>query len=138
MDDRSEEGPNDRGPYMDLSRRERQIMDAVYRRGSAAVSDVRGDIPDPPSYSAVRAMIGKLEEKGHLRHEQEGPRYVYFPCRPREEARESVLKRVLRTFFEGSPTKAVAAVLDLSVEDLSERDLDELQRLIDDAKTRGR
>jgi predicted transcriptional regulator len=95
-------------------------------------------MPDPPSYSAVRAMIGKLEEKGHLRHEQDGPRYVYFPSHSREEARETALKRVLRTFFEGSPTKAVAAVLDLSVGDLSDGDLDELQRLIDDAKTRGR
>lgn len=113
-------------------------MDAVYRRGSAAVSDVLADIPDPPSYSAVRAMMGKLEEKGHLRHEQDGPRYVYFPCHPREEARETALKRVLRTFFEGSPTRAVAAVLDLSVEDLSEGDLDELQELIDDARRKGR
>lgn len=130
---------DDRSVYLDLSRRERQIMDAVYRRGGrAAVSDVLDDMPDPPSYSAVRAMMGKLEEKGHLRHEQDGPRYVYFPSHPRDEARETALKRVLRTFFEGSPTKAVAAVLDLSVGDLSEGDLDELQRLIDDAKTRGR
>jgi predicted transcriptional regulator len=129
---------DDRSLYTDLSRRERQIMDAVYRRGRAAVSDVLGDMPDPPGYSAVRAMMGKLEEKGHLRHEQEGPRYVYFPSRPREEARATALRRVLRTFFDGSPTKAVAAMLDLSVEDLNEGDLDELQRLIDDAKTRGR
>lgn len=129
---------DDRSLYTDLSRRERQIMDAVYRRGRAAVSDVLGDMPDPPGYSAVRAMMGKLEEKGHLRHEQDGPRYVYFPSRPREEARATALRRVLRTFFDGSPTKAVAAMLDLSVEDLNERDLDELQRLIDDAKTRGR
>lgn len=130
---------DDRSLYLDLSRRERQIMDAIYRRGGrAAVSDVLEDMPDPPSYSAVRAMMGKLEDKGHLRHEQDGPRYVYSPSHPREEARETALKRVLRTFFEGSPTKAVAAVLDLSVEDLSEGDLDELQRLIDDAKARGR
>jgi predicted transcriptional regulator len=129
---------DDRSLYTDLSRRERQIMDAVYRRGRAAVSDVLGDMPDPPGYSAVRAMMGKLEEKGHLLHEQEGPRYVYFPSRPREEARATALRRVLRTFFDGSPTKAVAAMLDLSVEDLNEGDLDELQRLIDDAKTRGR
>ena len=130
---------DERSPYMDLSRRERQIMDAIYRKGGrAAVSDVLEEIPDPPSYSAVRAMMGKLEDKGHLRHEQDGPRYVYFPSHPREEARETALKRVLRTFFEGSPTQAVAAVLDLSVEELSESDLDELQRLIDDAKARGR
>jgi predicted transcriptional regulator len=129
---------HDRSLYTDLSRRERQIMDAVYRRGRAAVSDVLDDMPDPPGYSAVRAMMRKLEEKGHLRHEQDGPRYVYFASRPREEARETALKRVLRTFFDGSPTKAVAAVLDLSVEDLSDGDLNELQRLIDDAKTRGR
>ena len=128
----------ERTPYMDLSRRERQIMDAVYRRGSCTVSDVLAEIPDPPSYSAVRAIIGKLEEKGHLRHEQDGPRYVYFPSRPREEARETALRRVLRTFFDGSPTKAVAAVLDMSVERLSKAELDELQRLIDDAKAKGR
>ena len=83
-------------PYLDLSRRERQIMDALYRRGRASVSEVLEDIPDPPSYSAVRAIIGKLEEKGHLGHEQDGPRYVYFALHPREQATETALRRLLR------------------------------------------
>jgi predicted transcriptional regulator len=126
------------GPYVDLSRRERQIMDSVYRRGRVTVAEVLEDLPDPPSYSAVRAMIGKLEEKGHLSHEQDGPRYVYHAAHPPEEARESALRRVLRTFFDGSPAKAVAAVLDLSGDELSDRDLEELESLIEQAKGRGR
>jgi predicted transcriptional regulator len=126
------------GLYVDLSRRERQIMDSVYRRGRATVAEILVDLPDPPSYSAVRAMVGKLEEKGHLRHEADGPRYVYSASHPREAARETALRRLLRTFFDGSPTRAVAAVLDLSGDDLSEADLDELETLIDEAKRRGR
>lgn len=128
----------DDGLYVELSRRERQIMDAVYRRGRATVADVLDDLPDPPSYSAVRAMMGKLEEKGHLHHEQEGPRYVYFAAHPREAAREGALRRVLRTFFDGSPAKAVAAVLDLSDEELSDEELEQLERLIERARRRGR
>jgi len=127
-----------RSPYLDLSRRERQIMDAVYRLGRAGVSEVRGEIPDPPSYSAVRAMMGKLEDKGHLRHVQDGARYVYLATQPRGEARETALRRLVRTFFDGSPSKAVAAVLDLSDEALSEAELDELAQLIDEARRRGR
>ena len=125
-------------PYQDLSRRERQIMDAVYRRGRASVAEVRADIPDPPSYSAVRALMATLEEKGHLAHDQEGPRYVYFPVRPPEEAREGALRRVLRTFFDGSPSRAVAAMLDLERERLDEAELAELADLIEDARRRGR
>lgn len=127
-----------RRSYVDLSRRERQIMDSIYRRGRAAVSDVLDDIPDPPSYSAVRAMMGKLEEKGQLGHERDGARYVYFPARPLEEATETVLRRMLRTFFDGSPSKAVAAVLDVSEGALSTAELDELAELIEDARARGR
>ena len=113
-------------------------MDAVYRRQRATVGEVLADLPDPPSYSAVRATMAKLEDKGHLRHQQDGARYVYFPSHPREQARDTALRRVLRTFFDGSPTKAVAAVLDLPDQQLSEADIDELQRLIDEAKARGR
>ena len=127
-----------RRSYVDLSRRERQIMDAIYRRGRASVSEVLDDIPDPPSYSAVRAMMGKLEEKGELAHERDGARYVYFPVRPLEETTETVLRRMMRTFFDGSPSKAVAAVLDLSDGKLSEAELDELAELIEDARARGR
>lgn len=127
-----------RSLYLDLGRRERQIMDAVYRLGRASVSDVLEQMPDPPSYSSVRAMLGKLEEKGHLGHDQDGPRYVYFALHPPEEARRSALRRMLGTFFDGSPSKAVAAVLDLSDEELSEEELDELADLIENARRRGR
>jgi len=121
-------------PHLDLSRRERQIMDVIYRLGRAAVSDVLERLPDPPSYSAVRAMLRILEEKGHLRHEQEGPRYLYLPTVPREAAKESALKHVLRTFFGGSTTAAVAALLDLSDTRLSEAEADRLSQLIENAR----
>ena len=127
-----------KSPYLDLGRRERQIMDAIYRLGRASVSDVIEQIKDPPSYSTVRAMMGKLEEKGHLTHEQDGPRYVYFPVHAREEATRSALRRMLRTFFDGSPTKAVAAVLDVSGRELTREELNELAELIEDARRRGR
>ena len=125
-------------PHVALSRRERQIMDALYRRGRASVSEVIEELPDPPGYSAVRAMLGKLEDKGHLAHEQDGPRYVYFPTRPREEATQTALRRMMRTFFDGSPSRAVAAVLDLSEEELSQEELAELAERIEDARRRGR
>ena len=95
-----------------LSRRERQIMDSIYRRGRATAAEVLEDLPDPPSYSAVRALLRLLEEKGHVRHEQDGPRYVFLPTVTRDRARKSALKHVVRTFFDGSPTDAVAALLD--------------------------
>src|SRR5258706_14284062 len=95
-----------------LSRRERESMDSIYRRGRATVAEVLEDIPDPPSYSAVRAMLRLLEEKGHVRHEQDGPRYVFLPTVTRDRARKSALKHVVRTFFDGSATDAVAALLE--------------------------
>lgn len=131
-------GPMQDRPYTDLSRRERQIMDILYRLGSAAVAEVQAELPDPPSYSAVRAMLGKLEDKGHLKHTQDGARYVYHPSHPREEARQSAVRRLLRTFFDGSPTRAVAAVLDLSDEAMDEAELDRLAEMIDEARARGR
>lgn len=121
--------------HLDLSRRERQIMDVVYRLGRASVSDVLERLPDPPSYSAVRAMLRILEEKGHLRHEQDGPRYLYLATVPRETAKESALKHLLRTFFGGSTTAAVAALLDQ--DNLSETELDRLSHLIENARERG-
>jgi len=121
-----------------LSRRERQIMEVVYRGGKAAATDVLERIPDPPSYSAVRAMLRILEQKGHLRHVVEGNRYVYRPIVPADRARRSALKSVLQTFFEGSPEKAVAALLDMSRAELSDEDLDRLSRLIDQAREEGR
>lgn len=126
-----------RSKYMDLSRRERQIMDAIYQRGRASVSDVLEEIPDPPSYSSVRAIMGKLEEKGQLDHEQDGARYIYFATRPPGEARETALRRLMKTFFDGSPSKAVAAVLDVT-EELSAQELDDLEALIREAREGGR
>src|SRR3954465_14900574 len=94
-----------------LSRRERQIMDVIYRRGRATAAEVLEDMPDPPGYSAVRAMLRLLEEKGHVRHEQDGPRYVYMPTVNRDRARKSAMKHLVRTFFDGSTEDAVAALL---------------------------
>lgn len=122
----------------ELSRRERQIMDVVYGRGEATAAQVQEGIPDAPGYSAVRAMLRVLEEKGHLDHRQDGPRYVYFPTTPRDEARESALRRVLRTFFDGSAEKAVAALLELSADDLTAGELERLERMIEKARREGR
>lgn len=120
-----------------LSRRERQIMDVIYRRGRVTAADVLGDIPDPPSYSAVRAMLRLLEEKGHVRHEQDGPRYVYLPTINREKARRSALRHLVRTFFDGSTGDAVAALLQ-SDDGMRDEELERLSQLIDDAKREGR
>src|SRR3954464_2790603 len=94
-----------------LSRRERQIMDVIYRRGRATAAEVLEDIPDPPGYSAVRAMLRLLEDKGHVRHEQDGPRYVYTATVNRDKARRSAMRHLVRTFFDGSTEDAVAALL---------------------------
>lgn len=120
-----------------LSRRERQIMDVIYRRGRATAAEVLEDLPDPPSYSAVRAMLRLLEEKGHVHHEQDGPRYVFLPTVNRDRARKSALKHVVRTFFDGSATDAVAALLEGDGH-LSESELDRLSRMIDQARKEGR
>jgi len=120
-----------------LSRRERQIMDVIYRRSRATAAEVLDDLPDPPSYSAVRAMLRLLEEKGHVRHEQDGPRYVFLPTVNRDRARKSALKHVVRTFFDGSATDAVAALLDADAK-LSESDLDRLSAMIQSARQEGR
>ena len=119
-----------------LSRRERQLMDIVYERGQATAADVASRLPDAPSYSAVRAMLRILEEKGHLRHEAQGPRYVFFPTVPREQASRSALRGLVRTFFEGSTTQAVAALIEQSR--LTEADLNRLAQLIEDARKEGR
>jgi len=120
-----------------LSRRERQIMDVIYRRGRATAAEVLDDLPDPPSYSAVRAMLRLLEEKGHVRHEQDGPRYVFLPIVARDRARQSALSHVVRTFFDGSATEAVAALLNDGAK-LSNDDLDRLAAMIDKAREEGR
>lgn len=123
---------------LELSRRERQIMDIVYREGRVTPREVLEHLPDPPSYSAVRALLRILENKGHLRHVAEGKRYVYLPTLPRARASRSALRRMLRTFFDGSTEKAVAALIDLSRSDLSEAELARLSALIAQARKEGR
>ena len=120
--------------FLHLSRRERQIMDVLYRRGRATAAEVRQQLPDPPSYSAVRAMLRVLEGKGHIRHEEEALRYVYRPTLPRERAKRSALKHLVETFFDGSAGLAVAAILDGSAAKLSTEELDRLSQLIEKAR----
>jgi predicted transcriptional regulator len=120
-----------------LSRRERQIMDIVHRRRQASVSEVIEHLSDAPSYSAVRAMLRILEQKGHLKHRQEGPRYVYLATQSREKASRSALHRVISTFFGGSVEQAVSALLGSSDAKLSGPELDKIQRIIDQAKKEG-
>jgi len=112
-------------------------MDVLYRRGRATVSEVREQMPDAPSYSAVRAMLRVLEGKGHIRHEAEALRYVYLPTLPRERASHSALEHLLDTFFEGSTELAVAALLDGSATKLSPEELDRLSQLIEKARKEG-
>jgi predicted transcriptional regulator len=125
-------------PTPTLSRRERQIMDIVYRRGRATAAEVLADLPDPPSYSAVRALLRVLEDKGHLRHEEDGPRYLFVPTVGRDRASRSALKQLVRTFFDGSTEDAVAALLDMSRDRLEPDDLDRLSALIEQARKEGR
>jgi BlaI family transcriptional regulator, penicillinase repressor len=120
-----------------LSRRERQIMEIVYRKGSATAADVQTELPDAPTYSAVRALLRILEEKGHLRHRQEGPRYVYSATVGRDRARRSALQRVVGTFFAGSVTEAVAALLDLEPGTLDDDELERLSALVAEARQKG-
>ena len=121
-----------------LSRRERQIMDVIYALGEASAADVREHLPDAPSYSAVRALLRILEDKGHLRHHREGSRYVFGPTVPAERARETALRHVLRTFFGGSPADAMAALLELDDLDLDSADYERLAARIEQARREGR
>ncbi|HEX8706783.1 MAG TPA: BlaI/MecI/CopY family transcriptional regulator [Pyrinomonadaceae bacterium] len=121
-----------------LSRREQQIMDIVYSRGRVTATEVMENLPDPPSYSAVRALLRVLEEKGHLRHKQDGLRYVYSPTVGRERAKLSALRRVLQTFFDDSTEEAIAALLDISQERLSDGELERMEQLIKQARKEGR
>ena len=121
----------------DVSRRERQILDVLYRVGRATAAAIRQAMPDPPSYSAVRTLLRILEEKGHIRHEQEGTRYVYLPTMKRVHARRSALRHMLNTFFEGSATQAIAALIDEDSRRLSEADWQKLADMIDRARKEG-
>jgi predicted transcriptional regulator len=121
-----------------LGRRERQIMDIVIRRGRATVAEVLGDLADPPSYSAVRSMLGLLEGKGFLRHDWDGPRYVYRPSDDPEQVRRSAARHFLRTFFDGSMESAVAAMLGTSDKPPSDEELARMADLIEDARRKHR
>ncbi|HEY8750281.1 MAG TPA: BlaI/MecI/CopY family transcriptional regulator [Tepidisphaeraceae bacterium] len=120
-----------------LSRRERQIMDAVYARRQATAAEVRAAIAGAPSYSAVRAMLRILEEKGHLKHQEMSGKYIYMPTQKRGNAARSALRGMLKTFFDNSTSKAVAALLDASDSKLTAQELDDLERLIKKARQRG-
>ena len=122
----------------DLSRRERQIMDFLFRVGKATAADVMEGLHDAPSYSAVRALLRILEQKGHIRHEEEGRAYVYMPLVRRADARQSALSHLLKTFFDNSAEQAVAALLAIKGEKMSGAELERMSRLIDAAKTEGR
>ena len=113
-------------------------MDVLYRRGRAGVAEILDEMPDPPSYSAVRAMLRVLEEKKHVRHEEKDLRYVYLPVVPREKARRSAATHLLNTFFDGSTEQAVATLLSVSSRELKEEDFDRLAALIEEARKEGR
>ena len=121
-----------------LSRRERQIMDFLFQRGKASVGEVMDGIPDPPGYSAVRATLRTLEQKGRVSHEEDGRAYIYRPTLRRDAARKSALTHVLRTFFDNSAEQAVAALLELKGPRLSEAELDRVSLMVENAKKEGR
>ena len=117
-----------------LSRRERQVMNIIYARGHATAAEIHEALPDPPTFSATRAVIRTLEEKGHITHQEQGLRYIYRPVVPPEKARRSAVSQLVTTFFQGSPTRLMAALLDGSTAKMSDEELDELERIIRDAK----
>ncbi|MDB4890403.1 MAG: putative transcriptional regulator [Gemmatimonadetes bacterium] len=118
-----------------LSKREREIMDVVYRRKRATVAEVHTELPNAPTYTTVRGLLRILEEKGHLEHEEDGPRFVYFPSTPRADAGKSILSHVVRTFFDGSASEAMAALIG-SGATTSDAELARLETLIDEARER--
>jgi predicted transcriptional regulator len=124
--------------HSDLTRRERQIMDILYRLGRATAGDVMGELPGDPAYSTVRTQLRVLEEKGHVRHEEEGLRYVYVPALPRHAARKSALRHLVETFFDGSAEKTVAALLGGDASKLSEDELNRIAALVKKAKEESR
>ncbi|HEX5060997.1 MAG TPA: BlaI/MecI/CopY family transcriptional regulator [Kofleriaceae bacterium] len=121
-----------------LTRREREIMDILYRRGRATAAEVLEDMANPPTYSAVRALLRILEDEGHIKHVQEGPRYVYLPAVARNDARKSALSHVVTTFFDGSIEQVVATLVESSRSKLSKDELERLAQLIEKAKKEGR
>ena len=121
-----------------LGRRERQIVEALYRLGTASVAEVRASLPDAPSYSAVRGMLSLLEDKGYIRHKRDGMRYVYTPVIAPAKARQSALRQLVSTFFEGSPLAAAAALLEMSDHKLSAEEREQLSALIASREKEGR
>ena len=120
--------------HVTLSRRERQIMDVLYQKGRATAAEVMELLPDPPSYSSVRALLRILEEKGHARHEMVGTKYVFIPSVHRDKAKRSAIRHLVQTFFDGSPERAVAALLDLSSGRLSDEEVERMTRLIEKSR----
>ena len=120
-----------------LGRRERQILEALYKRGAASVNDVLGDLPDPPSYSAVRTFLRILEEKGHVTHTQDGAKYIYQPTKPRPPVAREALYKLMETFFGGKPEQVVNALLNDEERKLSDEDLERLSAMIAEARQRG-
>ena len=120
-----------------LSRRERQIMDLVYRLGEAGAGDVSRQLPDKPSYNSVRVTLGILEKKGFVRHRQDGARYIYAPTIAADRARKSAMKHVISTFFQGSPSAAILALLDGSAAKIERKELDDIAQAIEQARARG-
>lgn len=121
-----------------LSRRERQVMDILFRRGEATVAEVMGDLPDPPTYSAVRSVLRILVEKDLVSHREDGPRYVYLPAVSPNRARDEALSHVVRTFFEGSTEQAMTALLRMSDTRLGDAAIDRLDELVKKARNSGR
>jgi BlaI family transcriptional regulator, penicillinase repressor len=124
-------------PYTELSRRERQIMTILHRRGRATAAEVQAELPDPPGYSAVRSALALLVERGVLRHERDGNRFVYFPVAPKERVRRSALGHLLGTFFGGSRKQAISTLLGDEEFRVSDEDYRELSRLLEEARRRG-
>jgi len=120
--------------HVTLSRRERQIMDVLYQKGRATAAEVMELLPDPPSYSSVRALLRILEEKRHVRHEMDGSKYVFIPSVHRDKAKHSAIRHLVQTFFEGSPVQAVAALLDLSSGGLFDEEVERMTRLIEKSR----
>jgi len=124
--------------FSGLSRRERQIMEVLYRQGKASAAEVRAGIEDAPGYSAVRAMLRVLEEKGQVKHQEEGLKYVYTPVVAREKAKRSAVKSLLDTFFSDAPEQVVAALLDASPRRLTAEELDRMSEMIERARREGK
>ncbi len=124
--------------HLNLGRRERQIVEAIYRLGRATVGDVLSALPDPPSYSSVRAMLGKLERKGYVRHVEDGPRYLYLPAVPADRARRTAMRNLVDTFFDGSPERAAVALLRLADAGVDPAAIARLTAEIEKARKEGR